>query len=258
MRKINLIIPAAGSGTRMGLTIPKTLYKISGKPILEHILEEVIEIVDEAVIITSESGDISIRDFILSMNYKCKTAVQKYPIGMADAVEIGVRSFNFEKSCDYLVIWGDHVSVRRMTIQKVINEHQKSGAWLTFPTSIKKSPYTHVIRNENGNVSGILEAREGDVMPPEGENDCGIFLLKGEMIIQGLDELRVKTWDSKNLKFNRLNGRLSHNGEFNFLSIINLWASKSILLKALPIASQDETQGINSLSDTQKFNKFKQ
>src|SRR4051794_8681892 len=40
----HVLIPAAGSGTRTGLTMPKQYRKIGGKMILRHTIEKFIEI----------------------------------------------------------------------------------------------------------------------------------------------------------------------------------------------------------------------
>jgi bifunctional N-acetylglucosamine-1-phosphate-uridyltransferase/glucosamine-1-phosphate-acetyltransferase GlmU-like protein len=234
----------------MGLAYPKTLFPIAGKPILGHILTASDGVVDTAMVVVSATGKVAVEEYLKTAGWNhARTAIQEKPIGMADAVSVGVRAYGDDQACDYLVIWGDQVTVRRETLEKVVAHHCSTGAWLTFPTSWRASPYIHIVRDANGRVCGVLEAREGDAMPSEGESDCGVFLVRGEVIKQGLSDLRTRTWDSRTQRFCRLDGSPSHTGEFNFLPLIGLWALQGALVEALCVATPDETRGVNTVAE---------
>jgi len=246
-RLIRLIIPAAGAGTRMGLTYPKTLFPVAGKPILWHILAATEGLVDASRIVVSPSGIPAIQEFLAATLWRhAQTVVQEKPIGMADAVWVGLNAFDDAASCDYLIIWGDHVTVRRETLAQVIAHHRATGAAITFPTSRRESPYIHIERDQSGRVRNVLEAREGDSLPSEGESDCGVFLARGEWLRQGLSDLRARTIDPTRQRFGRLDGRTSATGEFNFLPLITLWAEQGKLVQAVCVAMLKETRGINT------------
>jgi bifunctional UDP-N-acetylglucosamine pyrophosphorylase/glucosamine-1-phosphate N-acetyltransferase len=252
MRKTKLIIPAAGAGKRMGLSYPKTLYPIRGKPILQHILEAAIPLVHEAVVIVSPQGKPLIEAFLSSRSLgQITTAIQETPVGMADAVEIGVRALGGTQPCDYLIIWGDQVTVRTETLRELKDQHLRSGAWLTLPTTRKRNPYIHIVRDADGNVVDVLEAREGDPMPEVGESDCGVFLCRGEYLLDGLVELERATYDPNSGVFRRLDQRSSATGEFNFLPLITLWSRSMRSVQALPLATELESLGVNTPSDVQ-------
>jgi len=254
MRKTKLIIPAAGAGKRMGLRYPKTLYPIRGKPILQHILEAAIPLVHEAIVIVSPQGKPLIEAFLSSRSLgQITTAIQETPVGMADAVEIGVRALGGIQPCDYLIIWGDQVTVRTETLRKTLEHHRRSDAWLTLPTTWTRDPYIHIVRDGSGNVTGVLEAREGDAMPEEGESDCGVFLARGEHLLEGVMRLRVATFDATSGRYLRLNGLPSVTGEFNFLPLITLWAKLGRGIQAISVALETESIGINTEHDVGRF-----
>jgi bifunctional N-acetylglucosamine-1-phosphate-uridyltransferase/glucosamine-1-phosphate-acetyltransferase GlmU-like protein len=254
-RLLRTIIPAAGAGARMGLSYPKTLYSVAGAPILGHILSKVADLTDEVVVVVSPSGDAPVQAFLSSWHkISVSTAVQHTPIGMADAVRKGINAFGPDnKYCDYLIIWGDQVTVHRETLEKVLLRHHATGAWLTFPTSFRRKPYIHVQRDEGGRVSDILELREGDVLPDVGENDCGVFVARGEVLAHGIEELEAATWDERFSRYKRLNDRTSTTGEFNFLPLIGLWSCQGRLIEALPIACEFETYGINTPDEAERI-----
>jgi bifunctional UDP-N-acetylglucosamine pyrophosphorylase/glucosamine-1-phosphate N-acetyltransferase len=249
-RLLRTIIPAAGAGTRMGLAYPKTLYPLAGTTLLGHILNTLANLTDETVVVVSPSGEAAVREFLSSRRERrVKTAVQRTPVGMADAVRVGLAAFAPDENCDYLIVWGDQATVRRETLEQVLSEHRAAGAWLSFPTSRRREPYIHVERDAAGRVCGVLERREGDVMPGEGENDCGVFVARGEVLARGIGELEAATRDATRERYTRLDGRASATGEFNFLPLIALWARQGKLVAALPIAHDFETQGINTPDD---------
>ncbi|MGN8225154.1 2-C-methyl-D-erythritol 4-phosphate cytidylyltransferase [Gracilimonas sp. BCB1] len=55
MSKLSVIIPAAGSGERMGSDIPKPFIKVGDKTILEHTISRFLEVPDVAQIIIATS-----------------------------------------------------------------------------------------------------------------------------------------------------------------------------------------------------------
>ena len=63
---INVLIAAAGKGTRAKLPYPKTLYKIKGEEILLKILNTTKEFDSNQTIITSPKGKQQIQDFLIN------------------------------------------------------------------------------------------------------------------------------------------------------------------------------------------------
>lgn len=249
-RDLKLIVPAAGIGSRMGLSYPKALFPVNGQPILWHILQACMGLAVEGVVVTSPSGDAQIAEFLRSWRaYPTHTAIQQKPVGMADAVWTGLNFFPESAECDYLVVWGDQVTVQNKTLQKTLEHHRQRESWLTFPTSYRADPYIHIQRDASGKVSGVLEKREGDEMPAQGENDCGVFIVKGAALRSGLEELKAATYDPQTGKYARLRGTSSGSGEFNFLPLITFWVQAGHVVEALPIAGKDETLGINTPTD---------
>lgn len=171
---------------------------------------------------------------------------------MGDAVEVGLSAFQGDDDgVDYVIVWGDQVTVRASTVAICLEAHRRSGAALTFPTVKCPSPYTFVVRDGANLVRGILESREGDRMPPVGESDCGVFIAQGELLAKGLKRLRDLTLDPKTGKYMRLGRLRKGTGEFNFLPIITVWPCH-YKVEALCIASEIERQGINTAEDVQK------
>ena len=66
---INVLIAAAGKGTRAKLPYPKTLYKINGEEILLKILNATKVFDSKQTIITSPKGKEQIQNFLINVNF---------------------------------------------------------------------------------------------------------------------------------------------------------------------------------------------
>lgn len=78
MEKLAVIIPAAGSGTRMGSETPKPFLKVGGKPILWHTIYAFskVDIVEQIIISTSQNWIDQVEQLCLSIpNKKIKYQV---------------------------------------------------------------------------------------------------------------------------------------------------------------------------------------
>ena len=92
INKLSVLIPAAGKGKRSGLSYPKTLYEINGKPILIHIFDLINLIDNSPTVIVSPSGINHIKKCLKEHNKKASLIIQESPKGMGDAI------LKFEKS----------------------------------------------------------------------------------------------------------------------------------------------------------------
>lgn len=94
---MNIIIPMAGWGTRLRphtLTIPKPMLPIAGKPIVQRLVEDLIQATDEKIdnivfIIREDFGD-KIKNQLLALSetlqVACHVRYQEEPLGTAHAI----------------------------------------------------------------------------------------------------------------------------------------------------------------------------
>src|SRR5229473_1783521 len=132
-RLVRAIIPAAGAGTRMGLSYPKALHYVDRFPILGHILNNINGLTDESVVVVSPVSESQFQAFLGSWSGSkgvVSTVVQNRPVGMGEAVQIGLSFFEPTDRCDYLIVWGDQATVRYETLRRVLERHREKGAWL--------------------------------------------------------------------------------------------------------------------------------
>ena len=147
------------------------------------------------------------------------------------------NSTAFPAAKHVLLIWGDVPFVQPETIAAMVEAHHSSGNDFTFASRVVSNPYTVVLRNEIGEVTGVFETREAGVMPPTiGERDIGLFIFRKEPVFDMLREDLSGKW-----------GR--NTGEQGFLYVVDHLVRRSCKVEGLPIAKEIETVSLNTVKE---------
>jgi bifunctional N-acetylglucosamine-1-phosphate-uridyltransferase/glucosamine-1-phosphate-acetyltransferase GlmU-like protein len=238
------IVPAAGRGSRLGYDLPKILYPVAGRPVLEWLLDFLEPNCSRLVFVLSPDGAAPVRrelDRLVAGRYD--VAIQATPKGMGDAVE---RALPAVKTPHVAIVWGDQVALRRSSVEACLRVHAGvPDAALTCPTVFRDHPYIHFERDATGQISALRQAREGDLMPERGESDTGFFCLRTGDLRRLLAQLREMPGES---------GRST--GEFNFLPLIPLAARQGLTVLTPRLMTIEETVGINSAEDARAVEVF--
>ena len=110
-----------------------------------------------------------------------------------------------------------------------------------MPLAEVSEPYIHMQRNNEGQITKVLQRRENDVMPSIGENDCGLFALSKTAYFDQLKE------------FSSIDQAMgTETKERNFLPFI-AWLNRTAPVVTFPASSDIEALGINTVEDAQKL-----
>lgn len=147
----SVIIPAAGSGSRMNSSTNKQFLELDGKPIIIHtlLIFDDIESVKEIIIVAKET---EINTFVdLLKNYKLKKKI-KFVVGGAtrqESVHNGILAI--DKKTDYVVVHdGARPFIKQEKIISMFDEVQKQKAVImAVPTkdTIKRVDYNNTVIN---------------------------------------------------------------------------------------------------------------
>lgn len=234
------IVPAAGKGTRLGYHLPKVLFEIHGKTILEHLYERLRPICSEIILVVSPDGKNILEKFIKEKELLAiSLAVQGQPLGMADAI---LAAKNHEPADHFLILWGDQIGISASTIHETLSHHISANNDFTFPVYGTKNPYVHYVR-EGNQITKVLQRREGDLMPDEGFTDAGFFISKGTNFFKNISEYILK--DESSL------GHITK--EKNFLPFIPWLSKKNFKIEAIQNKNMNDTLGINSKEDVETW-----
>ncbi len=232
-----VLVAAAGRGTRLGFHKPKILFPVAGASILKRLVNLFQSLCAEFVFVLSPEGITPVLpevEALLPQRYK--TAIQSSPQGMGDAVACGLREVTTPYVC---VVWGDQVALRPSSVEfcmRLLQGGLQPAA--VCPTVLRPNPYIHFERDTTGEIVRVLQQREGDEMPPEGESDAGVFFFHTDTLRRHMKELLIND-----------RARGPRTGEQNFLPVFLLFDAVPGQLVTARVMSDAETVGVNSPED---------
>ena len=230
------MIPAAGRGTRLGFDKPKILYPVGGVTILERLANLLSPFCSEFVFVLSPDGAPAVEPEIRRLlGERGRIAIQASPLGMGDAVASGLPEV---RTSLLTIIWGDQFGVKPASLdfgQRLLQGPLQPEC--VCPTLLRPRPYIHFQRDASGAVTKVLQQREGDVLPTEGESDSGVFFFRADPLRRYLQILRDDP---------AARGAVTR--EFNFLPVFPLIDRAGGLITAR-IMTEEESVGVNSRAD---------
>lgn len=173
---VDVLILAAGKGTRMRSRRPKVLHALCGAPLLEHVLRSTHVLPPARTVVVVSHG----ADEVRAAFSDCGLAFvdQGEPRGTGHAVLAARKAV---VSGTFLVLPGDVPLVPSDALRALVRFHREQQATASFLTMEPPDPgpYGRVVRGENGMPLRIVEAR--DATPAERalcEVNSGIWCLE--------------------------------------------------------------------------------
>ncbi|KKI91601.1 bifunctional N-acetylglucosamine-1-phosphate uridyltransferase/glucosamine-1-phosphate acetyltransferase [Bacillus sp. SA1-12] len=235
------VILAAGQGTRMKSSLYKVLHPVCGKPMVQHVLDQVSKL-DLAKIVTvvghgaekvkSELGDAS------------EYALQSEQLGTAHAV-MQAASYLKNEEGTTIVICGDTPLITSDTMAALLSHHNETKAKATILTAKADDPtgYGRIVRNEEGTVEKIVEHKDASEAEREiPEINTGTYCFDNKELFKALSHV-----SNDNVQ-----------GEYYLPDVIEILKKEGKIVSAYQTASFDETLGVNdriALSQAEKIMK---
>ena len=195
---IDVIILAAGLGTRMKSSLAKVLHKLDGKPLITHVCRTARALGPNRICVVvghqAEEVQAAVEAEVDEGFCFAKQAEQR---GTGDAV-IAARQQFANSSGTLLVLSGDVPLVRVETLKQLIDEHESSGAACTILTVRLENPtgYGRIVRDDANEFQRIVEQRDAsDEERQIREINSGIYCFESSKLFSALD--RVKPENSQ-------------------------------------------------------------
>jgi bifunctional UDP-N-acetylglucosamine pyrophosphorylase / glucosamine-1-phosphate N-acetyltransferase len=163
----NVIILAAGMGTRMGGETPKVLREIEGKAMIDYLLESVATSgVASRPIVVVESEQSLVK---AHLGDRATYIIQSERRGTGHAVQICKSQLSKEDATSVLVLYGDMPFVSARTIDKLAREQEEhqcpiAMATISVPSFTDKyeffADFGRIERDEQGAITQIIEKRD--------------------------------------------------------------------------------------------------
>ncbi|HBP00292.1 MAG: Bifunctional protein GlmU [Candidatus Uhrbacteria bacterium GW2011_GWF2_41_16] len=160
-----VVILAAGKGKRMGADGPKVLVPISGKPMIEYLVESVhASGIDEKPLIVVGHEMEKVK---ACLQERCEFVIQQQQLGTGHALQCALSQIGDAKYI--ILLYGDHA----FTSSKTIYELAKTSVSVEAPVTLMvlQTPdfegwhsaffdYGRIVRDKKGEVERIVERRD--------------------------------------------------------------------------------------------------
>ena len=225
MSLLNIVILAAGKGTRMYSDKPKVLHALAGKPLVQHVLDCAVSLQPQQVCVVYGHGGEAVPQAM--QRYAAKFVIQEPQLGTGHAVQQAMP--HLADGSRTLVLYGDVPLIQHSTLHQM----QQAGEGLVLLTVNLDNPtgYGRIVRNAQGDVQCIVE--EKDATPEQrdiGEVNTGILLAPAA---------QLRTWLA-NL------GNNNAQGEYYLTDIVGMAVQQGMAVHTVQPAHRWEVEGINS------------
>ncbi len=157
---LNVVILAAGQGTRMRSKLPKVLHKVGGKSMLAHTISTAENLGADRVIVVYGHGGEQVRAEI--QNEKVEWVEQKDRLGTGHAVQQAIPYFTVKEDENILILYGDVPLARETTLQSLLDAQPKESMAILTTDLINPQGYGRIVRNHQGSVQKIVEEKDAD------------------------------------------------------------------------------------------------
>ena len=153
--KINVVILAAGQGSRMNSELPKVLHTVGGKTMLSHVLATATELASAQTCVVIGHGGDQVR---ASLNQSSAVFVeQSEQKGTGHAVLQALPQLDLDSVA--LVLYGDVPLLQASTLRSLLDLATQGPALLTAKMS-DPSGYGRVVRDQSGRFVSVVEHKD--------------------------------------------------------------------------------------------------
>jgi bifunctional UDP-N-acetylglucosamine pyrophosphorylase/glucosamine-1-phosphate N-acetyltransferase len=192
MKKIAVVILAAGEGTRMKSATPKVLHTVAGRPMIEWVVSAVAGLKPAKTFVVLGHGSQQVSDIMRERGVLL--AEQKKRLGTAHALQQAAKHLKNFKG-EVLVICGDTPLVSGETLEKLVSAHSLAGNAATILSAETTEPfgYGRINRLAGGTVTGIVEEKDCTTQQRAiTEINSGIYCFSSPLIWQVLSKIKNK------------------------------------------------------------------
>jgi len=183
---IDIIILAAGKGTRMKSQLPKVLQRLAGATLIEHVLNTALKVngANIHVVLGHQAGMVA--DIL--EHYPVNRVYQEVQLGTGDAVTCALPVL--QKYGISLVLYGDVPLISLGTIRELVDLVDENSMALLTTELDDPTGYGRIVRNKNDQITEIVEQKDAnDSQLAIPEINTGIMAVRNEDLENWLPRL---------------------------------------------------------------------
>ncbi|WP_249678808.1 bifunctional UDP-N-acetylglucosamine diphosphorylase/glucosamine-1-phosphate N-acetyltransferase GlmU [Pseudomonas abieticivorans] len=222
---LDIVILAAGQGTRMRSALPKVLHPVAGNSMLGHVIHSARQLEPQSIHVVIGHGADLVRERLQAddLNF----VLQDKQLGTGHAVAQALPELTADT---VLILYGDVPLIEVQTLERLLKQVTHSQLGLLTVTLADPTGYGRIVRDGAGNVSAIVEHKDAsDAQKAITEGNTGILAVPGKRLAEWL-------------------GRLSNNnaqGEYYLTDVIAMAVNDGLVVATEQPLDPMEVQGAN-------------
>ncbi|MGG0739907.1 bifunctional UDP-N-acetylglucosamine diphosphorylase/glucosamine-1-phosphate N-acetyltransferase GlmU [Niallia taxi] len=222
------VILAAGQGTRMKSKLYKVLHPVCGKPMVQHVVDQVSKLQMERIVTVIGHGSDQVK---AQLGDKISYANQAEQLGTAHAV-MQAKDFLENKDGVTVVVCGDTPLITSETLEALSSYHLETSAKATVLTAVAEDPtgYGRIVRNNIGEVEKIVEHKDASEEEKQiVEINTGTYCFDNAALFEALNNVT-----NENVQ-----------GEYYLPDVIEIFKKQGEIVSAYKTGDFSETIGVN-------------
>jgi len=223
---LEVIILAAGQGSRMQSSLPKVLHTLAGQPLVVHVLQAARALNAERIHVVVGQGAEAVEATVRAPDVQCH--LQAEQLGTGHAVQQAMGAC--DPTSTVLVLFGDVPLITKKALQSVIAAVDQGIAMLSA-TLDNPSGYGRVVRDEKGAFVAVVEEKDATSEQRSlQEINTGVLAASAE---------RLRAW------LNRVDNRNAQS-EYYLPDVLGLAREDGMPVTVVCSDNDFDTQGVNT------------
>lgn len=227
MTSTDIVILAAGKGTRMQSALPKVLHQLAGQPMLAHVLAAADTVANGKKIVVTGHGAEQVEQATVTSG--SIFVQQTEQLGTAHAVQMAIP--HLRADAKVLILYGDVPLISPNTISKMLTAVSAKNISLLTINLDNPMGYGRIVRNQAGEIDSIIEQK--DASPEQlaiKEINTGVLALGASQLIEWLPQI----------------GNNNAQGEYYLTDLIALARANGYNITSIQPTSASEVEGVNN------------
>ncbi|MHB1092809.1 bifunctional UDP-N-acetylglucosamine diphosphorylase/glucosamine-1-phosphate N-acetyltransferase GlmU [Thiobacillus sp.] len=236
---LEILILAAGKGTRMRSSLPKVLHKLAGKPLLGHVVDAAHALGAAQICVVYGFGGEAVPQALTDDNLTFVLQAEQH--GTGHAVKQALPQLSDDGVT--LVLYGDVPLTHTSTLEPLVAAARAGKLGLLTVKLAHPDDYGRIVRDADGRVRRIVEHK--DATPAElaiHEVNTGILAVATRFLRQWIDALKNN----------------NAQGEYYLTDIIAMAVHDGIDVTTYQPASDWEVMGVNSKAQLAELERIHQ
>jgi bifunctional UDP-N-acetylglucosamine pyrophosphorylase/glucosamine-1-phosphate N-acetyltransferase len=228
---VDVVVMAAGKGTRMKSQRPKVLHRLGGRALAQHVIDRAVRLSARSVVVITGHGAEQVEQGLNATEGATLRFVRQEPqLGTGHAVQQAVPLLPDDGVV--LVLNGDVPLIGQETLEALLQACAgKHLTLLSVDTGADATGYGRIVRGDDGSVRAIVEHKDADAAQRRiTEWYSGVMAVPADLLKPLLAELSND----------------NSQGEYYLTDVVKHAVARGLLVQAITTSDAVQVAGVNS------------